>query len=117
MDGGGVTIPLITRTHAGAILEPFVYTFDDNDGNPIDLAGMTAKVSWKRWSTGETGEFAVTAINTGTGTVTFSVPAAVTAVRDTVDLMVWAGNGATLRMDGARWRLIIADPPGTAPTI
>ena len=112
-----MTVPLITRTHAGSILEPFVYTFRDHDGTPIPLGGMTAKVSWKRWSDGSAGEFAVTAIDNGAGTVTFSVPAAVTASRDTVDLMVWAGNGSTLRMDGARWRVIIADPPGSAPSV
>lgn len=101
---------------AGAILEPFIYTFQDADGNAVDLTGFSSTITWKKWSDASTGSFAATAVGDAAGTVTFSVPAAVTASADTVDLMVWAGDGTT-RYDGKTWRLVVSDPPGTAPSI
>lgn len=92
----------------------FIYTFADADGTPIDLAGFTGRVTWLRHSTGEEGDFPASAV-TGP-TVEFSLPEALSATPDVIDVQVWAGDGIC-RLDGLPWRIIVADGPGTAPAI
>ena len=107
---------LLAKCAAGAKLEPFVYTFLDNDGVAVDLTGYSGMVTWLRHSDGTVGEFAATATGGLGGTVTFSAPDALTAAVDVVDMQAWAGNGSIL-LDGQRWRLIVAEAAGTAPSI
>lgn len=109
-----MTTHLVVRTTAGAKLEPFHYSFADADGNPLTLAGYTGRVTWQRHSTGESGDFVVDSV--AGDTVAFTVPDAITATPDTVDLQVWVGDG-TYRLDGIRWRIIVVDGPGDAPSI
>ena len=109
------TPALSTRCTAGAILEQFVYTFRDAAGTAIDLGDKAGQITWRRHSTGETGEITPTATNSPTGAVTWLVPAALTATADTIDMVVWAGSTGQ-RLDGQRWRLIVSGPVGT-PTV
>lgn len=110
--------PEVLDTTAGSILDPLVYTFREYDsGAVIDLTGYNAEVTWLRHSTGESGSFAAAATGNTEGWVRFSVPAALTATPDTIDLVVWAGNASDVRLDGDRWRIEVAERPGPAPTV
>lgn len=100
-------------TTAGAKLEPLAYTFLDADGNVIDLTGYSGAASWER-DDGTTGSVAGI-VSSVSGTVTVTLPATATDTPGVVDVMLWAGNG-TYRLDGERWRLLVSDPPGTAPS-
>lgn len=113
-----MAIPVqVVKCAAGAKLEPFIYTFHDADGSPVDLTGFSSSATWLRHSDGSTGSFATTATGTTDGTVTFTAPAALTASADVVDVQVWAGNGGTTLLDGRRWRLVVQEAAGTAPSI
>ena len=107
---------LLAKCAAGAKLEPFVYTFLDNDGAAVDLTGYTGTVTWLRHSDDTSGEFAATATGGSAGTVTFTLPDALTATEDVVDVQAWAGN-SSIRLDGQRWRVVVAEAAGTAPSI
>lgn len=104
----------IIQCAAGAKLEPLTYSFADADGNPVALVGYAARVTWHRYSTGDTGDFAATSVVGST--VTLTIPEALTATADTIDLQVWAGDGTT-RLDGRRWRVVVQAAAGTAPAI
>jgi len=99
---------------AGSKPEAFVYTFRDSTGAAMTTTGYTSTVTWVRHSTGESGSF--TASITSAGAATFTVPEALAASEDTIDLQVWAGDTVTL-LDGKKWRLIIEPAAGTAPSI
>lgn len=110
--------PTEIRCTAGAILDPFQYVFVEADGDVIDLTGYTCQVGWTRTSSGETGLITSPIVNGGaTGTVTFWVPEALTATGpEVLELVVWAGNGSDLRLDGRRWTVRVAAPIGSTPT-
>lgn len=100
---------------AGAKLEPFAYQFLDSEGDIINLAGYSGAASWERLADGTVGSV-VGSVDGGTGTVTVTLPATATDTPGVVDVMLWAGNG-TYRLDGERWRVLVSDPPGSAPSI
>lgn len=105
---------LLNRYAAGSKPEAFVYTFTDSTGTPVTTTGYTSTVTWFRHSTGATGSFSASIDSAGAST--FTVPEAVTATQDTIDLQVWAGDTTTL-LDGKKWRLVIGPAAGTAPSI
>jgi|GEM_PF-6931569 len=100
---------------AGEIPEPIEHTFLDADGDAIDLSGYSASATWEHRGTGGTGSLTCTS-GDSSGTIAATVTAAAVATAGVVDVVVWAGNGVN-RFASPIWRLLIADPPSTAPAI
>lgn len=106
-----IRIPL----QAGEIPEALTHTFLDADGAAMNLIGFTASATWEHRGTGTTGTLTCTN-GDSTGAITATVTAAAVASPGIVDVVIWVGNGAR-RYASPIWRLAIADPPGTAPSI
>lgn len=106
-----IRIPLM----AGEIPESLSHTFLDADGNVMDLTGFSASATWEHRSSGTTGTLTCTS-GDSTGVITATVTAAAVATTGVVDVVIWVGN-STFRYASPIWRLAIADPPGTAPSI
>jgi len=105
-----IRIPLM----AGEIPEPLAHTFLDADGTAMNLTGFDASAVWEH-TDGTTGTLSCSA-GDSTGEISATVSAAAVASTGVVDVVVWVGNGSN-RYASPIWRLLIADPPGAAPSI
>jgi hypothetical protein len=98
---------------AGEIPEPLEHQFLDAAG--VDLTGYVGRATWERDVDGATGEITGT-VDAAEGKVTATMTAASCATAGVVDVRLWAGNGSQ-RLASPVWRLLLSDPPGTAPSI
>lgn len=77
---------------AGEIPPPFVYTFADADGEPIDLDGYDARFVWRR-NDGDPTTRTATVTGAATGETTHTWIEADLEEPGSYDAEVWAGNG------------------------
>lgn len=100
---------------AGEIPEPLEHQFLDAAGAIINLTGYSGRATWERDVDGATGEITGT-VDAAEGKVTVAMTSASCATAGVVDVRLWAGNGSQ-RLASPVWRLLLSDPPGTAPSI